>query len=74
MNKRHGLTDHSPVLAALSECRREMVGVLAAYPARHPIYREANALIVDIDALATLLTGNAAYFHPQGHAGLGRGR
>ncbi len=74
MNKRLGLTDPSATLAALSACRREMVGVLTAYPVRHPIYREANALIVDIDALATLLTGDPTYFQPAGHAGLARGR
>jgi hypothetical protein len=51
-----------------------MVSVLSAYPFRHPIYREANALIADIDALGTLLTGKADYFQTPGHAGLARGR
>jgi hypothetical protein len=73
MNKRIGLSDHSDTLAALAACRKAMVSILSGYPARHPIYREANALIADIDALGTLLTGKSDYFHLPGHSSLGRG-
>jgi len=44
-----------------------MVKLLTADNARHPVYREAQWLMADIDNLAGILTGNRQLFHLKGH-------
>lgn len=44
-------------------CRCLLIEMMTGLPVRHPIRRNAEAIVDDIDALACLLTGKADYFH-----------
>lgn len=59
--------DSEGLLERMRPAHGALVEILRAYPARHPIYREATVTLADLDALATLLTGREGYFAPPRH-------
>ena len=60
---RLGISDWTETLAAMKVCRDAMIKIAIAYPPRHPIAREADWLVKDIDNLAGILTGKHDLWH-----------
>ena len=58
-----GIKDWTETLASMKACRDAMIDIARSYPARHPIAREADWLVKDIDNLAGIITGKRDLWH-----------
>ena len=65
------MTDFTETLAAMKACRDAMAKVIMTHHARHPLHREAEWLVADIDNLTTIITGRSNDRHraASGHGG-----
>lgn len=52
--------DYEPLIAALARCREEVVRLQCECGHRTPLHDESQAVIMDVEALAKLQTGDAA--------------
>ncbi len=68
VRKRTGIVDPSHVLAAMQACREAMIELQCCNAYRSAIYREATAVMRDIDDLALLITGKRDYFAAPRHS------
>lgn len=59
-------TDPAATIRALRACRDAMIEVCRCVKPMDPVYHGASMVILAIDALATLLTGERYYFSDDG--------
>jgi hypothetical protein len=56
------------LLASLRPTRHLLTRSLADMPIRCPEYRQVDRVVQEIDGLAGILTGDATYYHRDGHS------
>ena len=60
--------DKEALLQALGGCRRALIEVESRAEIGGPLYKNCDAVLAAIDALAEVLTGDRQYFWPRLHS------